>query len=137
VTAEELEGDDMTTTESSTTLGPLLSAMSAAAGTARGREIVGGHDEDYEVSVQGEPGILIRMRGGDLSVHDVSEGEPAFCTYTRVEFEPQTISAIAAGATTPAEAANSGGMLMRSRLYGGGQFMTLLRLAQKLDLFAA
>jgi hypothetical protein len=137
VTARDLEGDIMTTTNSSTTLGPLIEAMSAAAKTDRGGQIVAGHDEDYEVSVHGETGVIVRMAGGALSVVDVSEGQPAFCAYTRVEFEPQTVEAIAAGTTTPAEAANSGGMLMRSRLYGGGQFMSLLRLAQKLDLFAS
>jgi hypothetical protein len=127
----------MTTMDSSNTLGQLIGAMAEAATTERGRQIVAGHDEDYELSVHGAPGVLLRMRGGALTVTDVSEGKPAFCAYTRVEFEPQTVAAIAAGTMTPAEAADSGGMLMRSRLYGGGQFMSLLRLAQKLDLIAA
>jgi hypothetical protein len=113
----------------------LTDALAKAAATSAGREIVAAHDEDYEVSVEGEGGVIVRMRDGVLKLVDVSEGQPAVCAYTRVEFEPAGVLALANGSTTPAEAADGGGMLMRSRLSGGGQFMGLLRLAQKVDAF--
>lgn len=115
-------------------LAPLVGGMVRAAETDIGRGIVAGHDEDYEVSAAGETGTIVRMREGKLSLVDVSEGQPGFCAYTRVIFDPAAVPQIVEGTLTPAEAADNGGMLMRSRLYGGGQFMGLLRLAQKLDL---
>jgi hypothetical protein len=118
-------------------IAPVVAALQAAAATERGRDIVSGHDEDYEICVHGRPAVIVRMRDGELSVVNVSEGKPAFCAYTRVEFDPGAVQAITAGTMTPAEAADNGGMLMRSRLYGGGQFMGLLRVAQKIDAFSA
>lgn len=124
----------MAVTISTGALSSIVHALARAAETEAGQQIVAGHDEDYEVSIPSEGSVIVRMRGGHLELVDVTEGEPAFCAYTRIEFDPAATPSIIAGSVTPAEAADSGTMLMRSRLYGGGQFMGLLRLAQKLDL---
>lgn len=126
----------MDPTDGKKLLSTIVGGLVRAATTDRGRSVVAGHDEDYEVSVGGEGAALVRMRAGRLDVLDVAEGKPAFCAYTRVEFDPAAVPALLNGAVTPTDAADSGGMLMRSRLYGGGQFMGLLRIAQREGLLA-
>jgi hypothetical protein len=116
-------------------LATIVGALTRAAGTEDGKPVVAAHDEDYEVTVLGEAAVVVRMRGGDLELVDVSEGEPGFCSYTRVDFDPAAVRALAENAVTPTEATDSGAILMRSRLYGGGQFCQLLRIAQKQGLF--
>ena len=93
------------------------------------------HDEDYELDVDGEGPVVLRMRAGAIELVNVGDVVPAFASYTRVTITDAGFDALAGNELTPAQAADQGAMLVRSRLYGGGQFMGLLRLAQTTGAF--
>ncbi|HEY4211658.1 MAG TPA: hypothetical protein VGM84_09280 [Steroidobacteraceae bacterium] len=113
-------------------LASVVAALCAASATEDGRRTVAAHDEQYELGVGGDDGLLIlEMRQGQMIVLPVSERAPEFCRYTRVDFLGTAISDIASQSLTPTEAVEEGRILLRSRLYGGGQFLRLLRLSQR------
>ena len=113
------------------TLSAVVAALLDAAVSPTGRSVVGAHDEQYELGDGGDDGLIVLdLRGGDARLLPTSQRTPVFCGYTRVDFEPSVVTDLATGAITPAEAVEEGRILLRSRLYGGGQFLRLLRVAQ-------
>jgi hypothetical protein len=112
----------------------IVDGLLAAAKTEDGADVVGGHNEYYEFAVDGEKGALLHMIDGAIRFEPLGV-EPPLCGYTRVEMDPQTVASLRARAVTPARAMADGGIRMRSRLYGGGQFSRLLRIAQQIGAF--
>jgi hypothetical protein len=107
----------------------LVDVLLEAAESRAGGVTVAAHDEDYELFLRGnDSSLVLSMRGGTARI--VSAANPGFCSYTRATIDADVVPEIAAGRLTPTEAVEEGRILLQSRLYGGGQLLRLMRIAQ-------
>ena len=107
-------------------------ALEPASKTARGERAVKGHDEYYEFLVKDRAPFHFEIAGGRLrfGAGPAPQREPL--RYTRLELAEDTLRAIMNGEVSPVEAMGRGELLLRTRLYGGGQMTMLLRAAYDL-----
>jgi hypothetical protein len=107
----------------------LTDVLLQAAESRAGAGVVAAHDEDYELFLRGDDtSLVLSMRGGRIYI--VAVATPGFCSYTRATLDAGVLPEIAAGILTPTEAVEEGRILLQSRLYGGGQLLRLMRIAQ-------
>lgn len=114
----------------------IVSALEAAARTSEGSKVAAHHDEDYEIHVEGESGLVVRFRDGSIDVDEPGSVEPRPFSYSRIRLSRAGVDALRTGERTPADAAEEGLIEIQSRLYGGGQVTLLLAIAQRSGLFA-
>ena len=107
-------------------------AIEAASRTARGERAVKGHDEYYEFLVEGRAPVHFEIAGGRLKFGDGPAPRREPLRYTRLELSEGTLRAILNGELSPVGAMERGELLLRTRLYGGGQMIMLLRAAYDL-----
>ena len=107
-------------------------AIEAASRTARGERAVKGHDEYYEFLVEGRAPVHFEIAGGKLRFGDGPAPRREPLRYTRMELSEGTLRAILNGDLSPVGAMERGELLLRTRLYGGGQMIMLLRAAYDL-----
>lgn len=107
-------------------------ALRAASGTPRGQRAVAGHDEHYEFDIEGRAPLHVAIAGGTLSFGEGPAPKREPLRFTRLELTERTLRAILGGDLSPVEAMERGELLMRTRLYGGGQMTILLRAAYDL-----
>lgn len=104
-------------------------AVEAASRTARGERALKGHDEYYEFLVKGREPFHFEIAGGKLKFGDGPAPRREPLRYTRLELSEATLRTILKGDLSPVEAMARGELLLRTRLYGGGQMIMLLRAA--------
>lgn|GEM_PF-3088295 len=109
----------------------LESALEVAAATRRGQLALRGHDEDFQIEVDGQPFHLAIERGGFVLSPGASPRRQPM-RFTRVQVDAPTLHAILAGDVSPVEAMEQGKLFLRTRLYGGALFTMLLRAAYDL-----
>ncbi len=107
-------------------------AVEEARRTARGERAVKGHDEYYEFLVEGCTPFHFEIAGGRLKFGDGPAPRREPLRYTRLELAEGTLRAILNGDLSPVGAMERGELLLRTRLYGGGQMIMLLRAAYDL-----
>jgi hypothetical protein len=107
-------------------------AIEAASRTARGERALKGHDEYYEFLVAGRAPVHFEIAGGKLKFGDGPAPRREPLRYTRLELSEATLRAILKGDLSPVGAMERGELLLRTRLYGGGQMLMLLRAAYDL-----
>ena len=110
----------------------LEAALRAAGGTARGQRALAGHDEHYEFDIEGRAPLYVAISGGALSFGEGPSPKREPLRFSRLELAEGTLRAILGGDVSPVEAMERGELLMRTRLYGGGQMTILLRAAYDL-----
>jgi len=110
----------------------LADALAAASKMPRGERAVKGHDEFYEYLVEGRAPFHFQIVGGELRFGQGPAPERLALRYTRLELAEDTLRAILNGDVSPVEAMGQGKLLLRTRLYGGGQMIMLLRAAYDL-----
>lgn len=113
----------------------VLAALRAAAATPEGSSVAAQHDEDYEIAIEGEMPIVVRLQDGTLSVHTGGAVERRPFSYSRITFTRDGVERLRSADVSPAEAADIGLIEIQSRLYGGGQITRLLAIAQTGGLF--
>jgi len=107
----------------------LNEALEAASRTKRGQLAVTGHDEDFQVEIDGHAPIHVEIRGGILAVRTGPSPRQEPLHFTRVQLDAETLAAILAGNISPVEAMEQGKLFLRTRLYGGALLTILLRAA--------
>lgn len=110
----------------------LKAALEAAAKTPRGSRAVGGHDEDFQIEVEGHDPIHLEIKGGKLAVNRGASPRQQPLHFTRVQLDESTLRAILDGKVSPVEAMEQGKLYLRTRLYGGALATILLRSAYDL-----
>lgn len=118
--ASELSGD---------ILSVLTAALETAGRTERGQLALNGHDEDFQIEIDGHAPIHVEIRGGKLAVRAGPSQRQEPLHFTRVQCDVATLRSILGGLITPVEAMERGKLFLRTRLYGGAQFTILLRAA--------
>lgn len=113
-------------------LDELRSALAAAAATPRGRLAAGGHDETYELEVDGRALAHVDLVAGSLALRAGPAPRHEALRFTRVQCDEATLRAILDGRLGPVEAMEAGRLFLRTRLYGGAQITILLRAAHDL-----
>jgi hypothetical protein len=107
-------------------------ALGEASRTKRGRMVLEGHDEDFQIEIQGLAPIHVEIRGGTLAVREGPSPRQEALHFTRVQLDAATLDALLAGRMSPVEAMEAGRLFLRTRLYGGAQITILLRAAYDL-----
>jgi ABC-type nitrate/sulfonate/bicarbonate transport system substrate-binding protein len=107
-------------------------ALEAASRTKRGRLVLEGHDEDFQIELEGSAPIHVEIRGGALAVRAGPSPRQEPLHFTRVQLDTATLDALLAGHMTPVGAMEAGKLFLRTRLYGGAQLTILLRAAYDL-----
>ena len=110
----------------------LSAAIEAASRTPRGERAVKGHDETYEFLINDSAHCHFEIAGGQLKFGESPAARREPLRYTRLELSEETLRAILNGDVSPVEAMEQGKLLLRTRLYGGGQMTMLLRAAYDL-----
>jgi ABC-type nitrate/sulfonate/bicarbonate transport system substrate-binding protein len=114
------------------TVSVLTQALETASRTKRGQLAISGHDEDFQLEIEGETPIHVEIRGGQLAVHSGPSPRQEPLHFTRVQFNRETLSSILEGRMSPVEAMEQGKLFLRTRLYGGALITILLRAAYDL-----
>jgi hypothetical protein len=110
----------------------LSAAIEAASRTQQGQRAVNGHDEFYEFLVEGRAPCHFEIAAGGIEFGEGPAPRREPLRYTRLELSESTLRAILSGDLSPVEAMENGRLLLRTRLYGGGQMTMLLRSAYDL-----
>jgi len=110
----------------------LNEALESASRTKLGQLAVTGHDEDFQVEIDGHAPIHVEIRGGKLAVRAGASPRQEPLHFTRVQLDADTLAAILAGNISPVEAMEQGKLFLRTRLYGGALLTILLRAAYDL-----
>jgi SCP-2 sterol transfer family protein len=107
-------------------------ALQQASQTARGQKAVRGHDEDFQVEIDGLQPLHVQIVDGGLSVRPGPSPRQEPLRFTRVQIDPAALRQILDGQLSPVEAMAAGRLFLRTRLYGGAQITILLRAAYDL-----
>lgn len=110
----------------------LSSALELASQTKRGQLALNGHDEDFQVEIDGQAPIHVEIRGGKLALRSGPSPRQEPLHFTRVQLDGATLQAIVDGTMSPVEAMEQGKLFLRTRLYGGALITILLRAAYDL-----
>lgn len=110
----------------------LRTALGEASQTKRGRLALAGHDEDFQVEIEGQAPIHVEIRAGKLAVNAGASPRQEPLHITRLQLNGVTLRAIINGALSPVEAMEQGKLFLRTRLYGGALITILLRAAYDL-----
>jgi NitT/TauT family transport system substrate-binding protein len=113
-------------------LAVLTDALEKAGRTKRGQLAVRGHDEDFQLEIDGQAPIHVEIRGGRLAVRAGASPRQEPLHFSRVQLNRDTLNAILSGKLSPVEAMEEGKLFLRSRLYGGALITILLRAAYDL-----
>jgi ABC-type nitrate/sulfonate/bicarbonate transport system substrate-binding protein len=103
--------------------------LEEASRTKRGRLVLEGHDEDFQIELEGSTPIHVEIRGGALAVRAGPSPRQEPLHFTRVQLDAASLDALLTGRMTPVEAMEAGKLFLRTRLYGGAQITILLRAA--------
>lgn len=107
----------------------LRAALEQASQTARGKLVLKGHDEDFQVEVAGQEPIHVEFASGKMSVRQGPSPRQDPIHFTIVQMDEATLRAILTGSISPVEAMEQGRLFLRTRLYGGALLTILLRCA--------
>ncbi len=107
----------------------LRAALEQASQTARGKLVLKGHDEDFQVEIAGQEPIHVEFASGKMSVRRGPSPRQDPIHFTIVQMDEATLRAILAGSISPVEAMGQGRLFLRTRLYGGALLTILLRCA--------
>jgi len=107
----------------------LRAALEEASGTPRGKLAVEGHDEDFQVEIEGQEPIHVEFAGGKLAVRPGPSPRQEPIHFTIVQMNEETLRSILTGSISPVEAMEQGRLFLRTRLYGGALLTILLRCA--------
>ncbi len=110
----------------------LRGALELASQTKRGQLALNGHDEDFQVEIDGQAPIHVEICGGKLAVRSGPSPRQEPLRFTRVQLDGATLQAIVGGRMSPVEAMEQGKLFLRTRLYGGALITILLRAAYDL-----
>ncbi len=110
----------------------LRGALESAGQTKRGQLALNGHDEDFQVEIDGQAPIHVEIRGGKLAVRAGPSPRQEPLRFTRVQLDGATLQAIVGGQLSPVAAMEQGKLYLRTRLYGGALITILLRAAYDL-----
>ena len=110
----------------------LRSALESAGQTKRGQLALNGHDEDFQIEIDGQAPIHVEIRAGKLAVRAGPSPRQEPLHFTRVQLDGATLQAIVAGQLSPVAAMEQGKLYLRTRLYGGALITILLRAAYDL-----
>ena len=113
-------------------VGVLRQALEEAAATPRGQRAVTGHDEHFELEIDGGQLIHVAVQGGTLAVSSGASPRREPLHFTRVQLGEATLRDILRGRISPVEAMEQGKLFLRTRLYGGALITILLRCAYDL-----
>jgi hypothetical protein len=107
----------------------LRAALEEASRTPRGKLAVEGHDEDFQVEIEGQEPIHVEFAGGKMAVRQGPSPRQDPIHFTIVQMDEGTLRAILGGSISPVEAMEQGRLFLRTRLYGGALLTILLRCA--------
>ena len=107
----------------------LRAALELASKTPRGQRVLAGHDEDFQLEIEGQEPIYVRIEGGQLEVRPGPSPRQEPLQFTRVQLDEATLLPILGGQVSPVEAMEQGKLFLRTRLYGGALITILLRAA--------
>lgn len=110
----------------------LTEALERASRTKRGQLAIAGHDEDFQLEIDGQAPIHVEIRGGRLAVRAGASPRQEPLHFTRVQLNGETLNAILSGKVSPVDAMEQGNLFLRTRLYGGALITILLRSAYDL-----
>jgi len=110
----------------------LRGALELAGQTKRGQLALHGHDEDFQLEIDGQAPIHVEIRGGKLAVRAGPSPRQEPLHFTRVQIDGATLQAIVGGQLSPVAAMEQGKLYLRTRLYGGALITILLRAAYDL-----
>jgi ABC-type nitrate/sulfonate/bicarbonate transport system substrate-binding protein len=108
-------------------LDTLQGALESAGQTKRGQLALNGHDEDFQIEIDGQAPIHVEIRGGNLAVRAGPSPRQEPLRFTRVQLDGATLEAIIGGRLSPVAAMEQGKLYLRTRLYGGALITILLR----------
>lgn len=108
--------------------------LANAGGTELGRKALSGHDEDFQLEIEGYAPIHVEINNNDISVRDEPSPRNVALQFTRIQLSEEVLTAILNGDESPIQAMERGALFIRSRLYGGALFIMLLRAAYDLAL---
>jgi hypothetical protein len=107
-------------------------ALGEASQTKRGQLALAGHDEDFQVEIEGQAPIHVEIRAGKLAVNAGPSPRQEPLHITRLQLDMMTLQAILKGSLSPVQAMEQGQLFLRTRLYGGALITILLRAAYDL-----
>ena len=107
-------------------------SLEAAAKTRRGARAVAGHDEDFEIEIEGQPPIHVGFAGGKMMINQGPSPRREPLHFTRIQIDETSLRSILAGKKSPVDAMEEGKLFIRTRLYGGALITILLRSAYDL-----
>lgn len=113
-------------------LSDLIQTLTDASETPLGSKAIRGHNEDYQLEINGHTPISIEIDSGHLSISDGPSPRQLPLRFTRIQLSEETLLSILRGDESPIEAMERGALFIRTRLYGGAQFTMLLRAAYDL-----
>lgn len=107
----------------------LRAALEEASRTPRGKLVLEGHDEDFQVEIEGQAPTHVEFASGKMAVRQGPSPRQEPIHFTIVQMGESTLRAILAGSISPVEAMEQGRLFLRTRLYGGALLTILLRCA--------
>ncbi len=110
----------------------LRTILGDASQTERGQLALRGHDEDFQLEIEGQMPIHVEIRGGKLAVNAGPSPRQEPLHITRLQLDLVTLQSILRGILSPVEAMEQGKLFLRTRLYGGALITILLRAAYDL-----
>ncbi len=105
----------------------LKDALEEASRTPCGQLILQGHDEDFQIEIEGYEPIHVEFAGGKMAVRPGPPPRQEPLHFTIVQMNEQTLRAMLDGVMSPVEAMEQGLLFLRTRLYGGALLTILLR----------
>lgn len=111
----------------SVSIDELRVTLETAARTPLGLKALHGHDEDFDLEIEGSGTFHVGFRGGGLEIDPGPSSRRKALHYSLVQVDEPTLRDIFAGRVSPVEAMEEGKLFLRTRLYGGALLTILFR----------